>query len=77
MENTYKPKYDTTSDVDFYDIKSIIAYIINHYEKFLLLVLVVVIVYIIDHINNINTMIYGIAQMYPRVSSKKETKKKK
>ena len=55
--------------VDFYDIKSVITYIIHHYEKFLLLIFVVIIVYIVDHINNINAIIYGITEP---VSSKRK-----
>lgn len=59
-------------DVDFRDINSIIKYIINNYEKFLLLLLSIIIVYIVDHINNINTMIYGAARtkLYPKRKTK-------
>jgi len=45
--------------VDFMDPTSIIKYIINNYEKFLLLFLVFVIVYFIEHITQINAIIYG------------------
>jgi hypothetical protein len=45
--------------VDFMDPTSIIKYIIKNYEKFLLLLLVFVIVYFIEHITQINAIIYG------------------
>jgi len=59
--------------VDFYDIKSVIGYIIHHYEKFLLLIFVLIIIYIVDHINNINTIIYGITEAVkvPRYSKRR------
>jgi hypothetical protein len=59
---------NTKSYIDLSDSSSIIQYIINNYEKFLLLVVVVVIVYCIDHINNINAAIYGVVQI-PGISS--------
>jgi hypothetical protein len=63
--------------VDFYDIKSVITYIIHHYEKFLLLIFVVIIVYIVDHINNINAIIYGITEAVkdPRSSKRKKRRR--
>ena len=53
-------KYDKQKyHIDFSDIKSIIRYVINHYEKFLLLLLILVMVYFIDHLTNVNATIYG------------------
>ena len=40
-----------------------IKYVIEHYEKFILLLSVFVIVYIIDYISNINSLTYGISQI--------------
>lgn len=86
--NIVKPinlhKYDKEKHhIDFSDMKSIVQYIINHYEKFLLLILVFVIVYIIDHLTNINAAIYGATQIpimgattSPAKSEKKIKKKK-
>ena len=56
------------SYINLSDSASIIEYIINNYEKFLLLLFVVVIVYFIDRINNINAAIYGVTQI-PGIAS--------
>jgi len=53
-----KEKYS----LDFTSIQSVVSYIINHYEKFLLLILVFVIIYIIEHISNINASLFGTTQ---------------
>jgi hypothetical protein len=58
----------TESYINLSDSSSIIQYIINNYEKFLLLLLVVGIVYCIDRINNINAAIYGVIQI-PGIAS--------
>jgi hypothetical protein len=56
--------------LDLSDVNSIFQYIINHYEKILLLLLIGVIVYCIDHITNINAAIYGVTQIpIPGVAS--------
>jgi N-methylhydantoinase B/oxoprolinase/acetone carboxylase alpha subunit len=69
--NIEKDKYS----IDFKNIKSVINYIINHYEKFLLLILVFVIVYIIEHITIINTAIFGATQIpIPGASSSSSQK---
>jgi hypothetical protein len=49
--------------VDLTDPNSIIKYIINNYEKFLLLFLVFIIVYFIENITQINAIIYGSSQI--------------
>ena len=49
--------------VDLTDPNSIIKYIINNYEKFLLLFLVFIIVYFIENITQINALIYGSTQI--------------
>lgn len=45
--------------VDFNNVTSIINYVINHYEKFLLLLIVFLLIWSIDYITNINTLLYG------------------
>jgi len=62
------------SYINLSDSSSIIQYIINNYEKFLLLLFVVVIVYFIDRINNINAAIYGVTQI-PGIASSATTQK--
>lgn len=69
--NIEKDKYS----IDFKNIKSIINYIINHYEKFLLLILVFVIVYIIEHITIINAAIFGATQIPIPGASSSSSKK--
>jgi len=44
--------------VDFNNATSIVNYIINHYDKFLLLLLVFLLIWCIDYITNINTLLY-------------------
>jgi len=57
-------KYDKSKHhVNMNDFNSIITYVINHYEKFLLLLLIFVLIYVIDHITNINAMLYGATQI--------------
>jgi len=67
MDNKYKeindeynkPEQYNKNDVDINNISSILKYIIEHYEKFLLLFLVIVIIGLVDYISNINAIIYG------------------
>lgn len=54
---------NTESYLDFYDIKSVFKYIIYHYEKVLLLLLVFIIIYAIDYITRLNAIMYGITQI--------------
>lgn len=54
------------------NIKYTINYIITHYEKFLLLLLVCVIIYFVDYITYINGIIYGgVPQAIPGLSNNK------
>ena len=65
-------------NIDFTSIKSVVSYIINHYEKFLLLLLVFVIIYIIEHISNINAILYSLPSAIPiQVKLTKKLKKSK
>jgi hypothetical protein len=59
MENSHDHTIST------WDITTIITYIRNHYIQLFLLLIVFIIVYIIDHITNINAMIYGSPQIIP------------
>lgn len=57
---------DTMNDVyyvDFNNVTSIVNYVINHYEKFLLLLVVFLLIWCIDYITNINTVLYGATQI--------------
>jgi hypothetical protein len=54
---------DNNSELNVYDLYSIIKYIINNYEKFILLLLVFIIIYFIDYITNINAILYGVSQI--------------
>jgi hypothetical protein len=87
--NYRKINYDIDKyHIDFNDMQSIFYYIINHYEKFILLLLAFVIVYFIDHLTYMNALMYGVApnpmigitQTSPQniqVKSKKKTNKNK
>jgi len=59
----------TNSDNPFKDINSIIIYIKENIIQIFLLVLVFVIIYVVDHIANINSMIFGIPSAVIGVSS--------
>jgi hypothetical protein len=55
----------TTPLIDYdeysiWDIKSILNYIKDHFIQILLLLLVIIIIYVVDHISNINAVLFGI-----------------
>lgn len=50
---------DNNEEFSLWDIHSIILYIKDHIISFLLLLLVIVIIYIVDHISNINSIIFS------------------
>jgi hypothetical protein len=52
-------------DFSIYDFYSIIRYIKNNYIQFFMLFLVFIIIYIVDHISNINTMIFSMPSPIP------------
>ena len=52
------------SDIDFFDMNSIIQYILSNYTQFLLLLFVFVIIYVVDYISNVNNILFS-AQMMP------------
>jgi hypothetical protein len=56
-------------DWDFYSITN---YIKEHFIQILLFILVFVIIYIVDHISQLNAMMYGITQI-PGITSSSAT----
>jgi len=63
MDYNYKKiNYDIDKyHIDFNDMQSIFYYVINHYEKFILLLLAFMIIYFIDHLTYMNSLMYGVA----------------
>jgi hypothetical protein len=51
--------YYDNEEFSLWNINSIILYIKDHIISFFLLLLVLVIIYIVDHISNINTIIFS------------------
>jgi hypothetical protein len=64
MEN-----FNSNDDFSFTNIKSVINYVIIHYEKFLLLLLVGIIIYFVDYISHVNAFIYRSPQIIPGLTS--------
>lgn len=57
--------YFENEDFSIYSFTSIINYIKNNYIQFLMLILVFFIIFIVDHISNINAMIFSITSPVP------------
>jgi len=55
-------------DFNIYDINSIISFIKENAIQILLLLLVPVIIYIVDHISNINAILFGLPSPVPTSS---------
>ena len=55
-------------DFNIYDINSIIRFIKENTIQILLLLLVLVIIYIVDHISNINAVLFGLPSAIPSVT---------
>jgi len=55
-------------DFNIYDINSMFAFIKENAIQILLLLLVPVIIYIVDHISNINAVIFGLPSPVPSVT---------
>ena len=53
------------ADIDFFDVNSIIQYILSNYTQFLLLLVVFVIIYVVDYISNVNNILFSATQMMP------------
>jgi hypothetical protein len=71
MENT---NYD---DFSSWDIETVIQFVKENILQFLLLLLVFVIVYAVDHITNINAMLYAAAPLSNAISLQKPATSKK
>ena len=70
----YNMSYSANNDdfddyISNWDIYKIINYIKVHYVQFLLLILVGIIVYVIDHISNINAVLFGLPSSIPGMST--------
>jgi hypothetical protein len=59
-------------DISFRDS---INYVIENYIQFLMLLSVFVIIYVIDHISNINSMIFSMPSPIPTFQPQKKIKK--
>jgi hypothetical protein len=59
---------DFTDDITKWNIYKIINYIKVHYIQFLLLILVGFIIYVIDHISNINAVLFGLPSSVPGIN---------
>ena len=62
MKNTVELEYN---EFFVWDVNSIINYIKDNYIQILLLISVFVIIYIVDHISNINAIVYGLPSAIP------------
>jgi hypothetical protein len=58
-------KNNEDADIDFFDVNSIIQYILSNYTQFLLLLFVFVIIYVVDYISNVNNILFSATQMMP------------
>jgi hypothetical protein len=70
------------TNIDFFDVNSIIQYILSNYTQFLLLLFVFVIIYVVDYISNVNNILFSATQIIPGInnsinlSKNKKTKKR-
>lgn len=75
MKNNVELEYN---DDSVWDVNSIINFIKDNYIQILLLISVFVIIYIVDHISNINAILYGLPSAIPgQVKLTKKQKKSK
>ena len=75
MKNNVELEYN---ELSVWDVNSIINYIKDNYIQILLLISVFVIIYIVDHISNINAILYGLQSAIPgQVNLTKKQKKSK
>jgi hypothetical protein len=56
-------------DINNWNIYTIIKYVKVHFVQFLLLLLVFIIIYVVDHISNINAMIFAMPSAIPALST--------
>jgi hypothetical protein len=57
-----------TNNNSFFDIKSIINFIIDKYKQILLLLLAFLIIWVVDHITYYNNLFYSIPSVIPGAS---------
>jgi hypothetical protein len=55
-------KTDEFEKMEFWNLWTILKYVIYNYEKFLLLLLVFLIVYAVDYISNVNAIIVDVSK---------------
>ena len=60
---------DFNDDISNWNIYKILNYIKVNYKQFLLLMLVVIIVYVIDHISNVNALLFGLPSSIPGLNT--------
>jgi len=65
--NNNNNNYDDINNIK--DVKSFLIYMVNHYEKFLLFLLVCIIIYLVDYLSNINALIYAAPQIIPGLNN--------
>ena len=67
MNNKFTYSEDT--DIDFFDINSVIQYVLSNYTQFLLLLLVFIIIYVVDYISNVNNILFSATQIIPGINN--------
>jgi hypothetical protein len=71
MNQETEINYENLSEFDLF---SIIKFIKDYFIQLLLLILVFVIIYIVDHISNINTIIFSTPSVLPTIIHPKRRK---
>jgi type III secretory pathway component EscU len=56
-------------NLDFFDVDSVIQYILSNYMQFLLLLSVFVIIYTVDYISNVNNILFSATQIIPGINN--------
>ena len=59
-----------------WNLNSFINYTKDHFIQILLLIFVFIIIYIVDHISNINALLYGIPSAVPGTTTQNNTNTK-
>ena len=67
MNNKFTYSEDT--DIDFFDINSVIQYVLSNYTQFLLLLFVFIIIYAVDYISNVNNILFSATQIIPEINN--------
>jgi len=63
-------------DFSFFNYHSIIHFLKNNYMQIGMFFLVFIIIYIVDHVSNINAMLYNIPSAVPGLQSQSNSKTK-